>query len=364
MKILHIINSLGCGGAESLLSDLCYIQKEQGLDISIATLKDENSIFKEKVKKIGVEYISLSSRLSIYNPIFIFKISKLIKQYDLIHVHLFPAQYWLALAKFITRTKTPIITTEHSTSNRRREFKIFKFIDKFVYGLYDKIICCSDKAHETFLHHFPSIKNAVSIPNGINLGRFKNAIPQSKEELFNLPNTSCVITMVARFQPPKRQDTLVTALRHLPENYCVVLAGNKPDDLNIEPITSLIKELNLGTRVRLLGVRSDIPNILKTSDIIVLASDYEGLSLSSIEGMAIGRPFIATDVNGLREVVAGAGILYEKDNTSELATNILKLMQDTTFYKMISEQCVTRASQYDINNMANAYLSVYREVLK
>ena len=364
MKILHIINSLGCGGAESLLSDLCYIQKEQGFEISIATLKDENSIFKEKVKQLGVEYISLSSRLSIYNPIFIFKISKLIKQYDLIHVHLFPAQYWVAIAKFITRTKTPIITTEHSTSNRRRELKIFKYIDKFIYGLYDKIICCSDKAHETFLRHFPSIKSAVSIPNGINLERFKNAITQSKQELFNLASTSCVITMVARFQPPKRQDTLVKVLKHLPEHYCVVFAGNKPEDLNVEPITSLIKELNLSHRVRLLGVRNDIPDILKTSDIIVLASDYEGLSLSSIEGMAIGKPFIATDVNGLREVVSGAGILYEKDSTSQLATNILKLMQDTTFYKMISEQCVTRASQYDINNMANAYLSVYREVLK
>lgn len=363
MKILHIINSLGCGGAESLLSDLCYIQKEQGFDISIATLKDENSIFKEKVKQLGVEYIGLSSSLSIYNPIFIFKISKLIKQYDLIHVHLFPAQYWVAIAKFITRTKTPIITTEHSTSNRRRDFKIFKYIDKYVYGLYNKIICCSDKAYETFRLHFPSIKSAISIPNGINLKRFKNANTQDKQKLFNLPNTSCVITMVARFQTPKRQDTLIESLKYLPENYCVVFAGNKLDDPNVVTITSLIKELNLSHRVRLLGVRNDIPDILKTSDIIVLASDYEGLSLSSIEGMSIGKPFIATDVNGLREVVSGAGILYEKDNTSQLAANILKLMHDTTYYKNISEQCAIRASQYDIHNMANAYLGVYKEFL-
>lgn len=364
MKILHIINSLGCGGAESLLSDLCYIQKKQGFDISIATLKDENSIFKEKIKKIGIEYISLSSRLSIYNPIFIFKISKLIKDYNLIHVHLFPAQYWVALAKFITNAKTPIITTEHSTSNRRREFKIFKYIDTFVYKLYNKIICCSDKANETFLHHFPSITNSVSIPNGINLERFKNATKQSKQQLFNLPETSCVIAMVARFQPPKRQDTLVDALKYLPDNYCVVFAGNKPNDPNVELIVNLIKELKLESRVRLLGVRSDVPYVLKTSDIIVLASDYEGLSLSSIEGMAINKPFIATNVNGLREIVSGAGVLYEKDNSPMLADNILKLTQDDMYYNEISEQCFMRASQYDINNMAQSYQNVYQELLQ
>ena len=364
MKILHIINSLGCGGAESLLSDLSYTQKKLGLDISIATLKDEDSIFKEKVQQLGIEYITLSSKRSIYNPISIFKITKIINSYDLVHVHLFPAQYWVAFAKILTNTKTPIITTEHSTNNRRRESKFFKCIDTFVYRRYNKIICCSDKAYETFRLHFPSVTNTVSIPNGINLERFKNATTQNKQELFNLPNESCVITMVARFQPPKRQDTLIKALENLPKKFCVVFAGNKPEDPNVESVMKLIEELNLSNRVRLLGVRNDIPDILKTSDIIVLASDYEGLSLSSIEGMAVRKPFIATDVNGLREVVSEAGILYEKDNIRMLAIKIMDLMQDSEYYNKVSEQCYIRASMYDINNMAQSYMDVYRELLQ
>lgn len=364
MKILHIINSLGCGGAESLLSDLCYIQKEQGLDISIATLRDTESIFKDKVEKLGIKYICLSNRMSIYNPLLIFKIATIIKGYDLVHVHLFPAQYWVALAKFFTNAKTLIVTTEHSTNNRRREYKIFQYIDTFVYKLYDKIICCSEKACETFMCHFPSIRHAIAIPNGINLGRFKNATPKSKLSLFDLPETSCVIVMVARFQPPKRQDSLIEALKYLPENYCVVFAGNKPDDPNVELVVNLVKELKLENRVRLLGVRGDIPDVLKSSDIIVLASDYEGLSLSSIEGMAINKPFIATNTNGLREVVSGAGILYEKDNPKMLADHILSLMQNDVYYNEISERCSARASQYDINTMAQSYLNVYQELMQ
>lgn len=362
MKILHVINSLGCGGAESLLSDLSHLQKEQGCDISIATLKDVNSIFKEKIKTLGIKYISLSHKQSIYNPIHILKIAKIIKKYDIIHVHLFPAQYWVAFAKVISNAKTPIITTEHSTNNRRRGLKIFKWIDTFVYRLYNKIICCSKEALDAFQLHFPSIRDVYAIPNGINLERFINAPTQDKQTLFNLPNESCVITMVARFQPPKRQDTLLKALKYLPYNYCVVFAGNKQDDPNVCPITTLVKELNLGERVRLLGIRNDIPNILKAADIIVLASDYEGLSLSSIEGMAVGKPFIAANVNGLSDVVSGYGILYEKDDAKMLADNIMDLMHNTTYYNKISEQCYTRASQYDINNMVQSYMDVYKEL--
>lgn len=364
MKILHIINSLGCGGAESLLSDLSYIQTEQGLDITIATLRDADSIFKDKIVKKGIKYLALSKHGCIYNPLFIFKITKLIKDYDLIHVHLFPAQYWVAIAKFFTNAKTPIVTTEHSTNNRRREHFVFKYIDAFVYKLYNKIICCSDKAYETFVQHFKDINSAVSIPNGINLERFKSAKAQSKRKLFDLPEDSFIITMVARFQPPKRQDTLVRALKYLPDNCCVVFAGNKEDDPNVELVENLIKELKLESRVRLLGVRKDVPDVLKTSDIIVLASDYEGLSLSSIEGMAVKKPFIATNVNGLSEVVLGAGLLYEKDNSQMLADKVLSLMQNDVCYNEISENCLMRASRYDINNMAQSYLKVYKELLQ
>lgn len=363
MKILHIINSLGCGGAESLLSDLSYIQNVQGLDITIAVLRDTDSIFKEKVVQTGIKYIALSKHGCIYNPLLIFKITKLIKDYDLIHVHLFPAQYWVALAKFFTNAKTPIVTTEHSTNNRRREHRVFKYIDAFVYKLYDKIICCSDKAYATFVQHFTGIKSAISIPNGINLERFKSAKAQSKRQLFDLPENTFIITMVARFQPPKRQDTLVKALKYLPDNCCVVFAGNKQDDPNVEVVENLIKKLKLENRVRLLGVRSDVPEVLKTSDIIVLASDYEGLSLSSIEGMAVKKPFIATDVNGLSDVVSGAGLLYEKDNSQMLADKIVRLMQNDMYYNEISESCFMRASQYDIDNMAQSYLKVYKELL-
>ena len=112
-----------------------------------------------------------------------------------------------------------------------------------------------------------------------------------------------------------------------------------------------------------LGIRPDIPNILKTSDAIVMASDYEGLSLSSIEGMASGRPFIATNVNGLREVVQGAGILFENHNAKELSVILKELKENEQYYKSTVDRCIHRASLYDITSCSDAYLDEYSSVI-
>ena len=96
----------------------------------------------------------------------------------------------------------------------------------------------------------------------------------------------------------------------------------------------------------------------------MMSSEYEGLSLSSIEGMAAGKPFLATDVNGLREVVKGAGELFELYNCDELAKILLRLESDKQYYNDMVIRCRKRASEYDINNMVSKYMEVYKEVMK
>ena len=94
-----------------------------------------------------------------------------------------------------------------------------------------------------------------------------------------------------------------------------------------------------------------------------MSSEYEGLSLSSIEGMAAGKPFVATDVNGLREVVKDAGVLFELYDSVQLATILMRLKSDKEYYEKIVSKCRKRASQYDIQQMVEKYLNVYREIV-
>lgn len=130
-----------------------------------------------------------------------------------------------------------------------------------------------------------------------------------------------------------------------------------------ERLRSYCHSLDLDDRVAFLGVRSDVPDILEQSDFIVLSSHWEGLSLSSIEGMASGRPFIASDVDGLREIVGGAGKLFPHEDDVELAQIIKSLSENPDEYRNVASQCQDRARQYDISFMAEKYLELYKTLI-
>lgn len=90
-----------------------------------------------------------------------------------------------------------------------------------------------------------------------------------------------------------------------------------------------------------------------------MSSHWEGLSLSSLEGMSSGKPFIASDVDGLHEVVNGYGILFPEGNDKVLSEIILKLMSDKTLYTNIAQKCQKRAEEFDIEKTTSSYLTIY-----
>ena len=163
--------------------------------------------------------------------------------------------------------------------------------------------------------------------------------------------------MVAGFRWEKDQDTVIKALRHMPDNFHLFLAG---DGIRRKELENLAASEALGNRVHFLGIRSDIPELLHAADYIVMSSHFEGLSLSSVEGMSVGKPFIASDVDGLREVVTGAGVLFPHQDAQSLANAILQLDSDENKYKSIADSCLTRAKQFDISAMADAYNECYK----
>ena len=359
MKILHIIDHMGMGGAQSLLVELAPVQRQMGHEVLILELT--STLDRDLVDRLnyqGITVKTLSSKRSVRNPLNIFSLIPYIKSYDIVHTHLFPANYWTALAKLISRCKTPMVTTEHSTNNKRRSIQIFKYIDKFIYKRYEEVIACADKALETFKNRYPHVK-CVSVPNGVDTTKYRDAQPYTKHELANISEDAFIVTMVARFDYPKRQDTLVEAITMLPEKFHIVLVGGTPDDKGLQKIKKLSADIGVSHRTHFLYLRSDVPRILKSSDVIVMSSEYEGLSLSSIEGMASGHPFVATNVNGLREVVNNAGVLFECGNAQELANILSKLDENKDLYKIITDRCIYRAQEYDIYNVAKKYNDEY-----
>lgn len=116
--------------------------------------------------------------------------------------------------------------------------------------------------------------------------------------------------------------------------------------------------------IELVSSRTDVSRLLKSVEISVVSSHWEGFGLAAVEGMAVGKPVIASNVEGLCGVVNGAGILFEKGNDKELANIVKELLSDIDYYNKVGKAGFERAKQYDINSMVDKQIQLYNELLK
>lgn len=361
MKVLQVINSLNTGGAEKLLLETIPLYNKKGIEVDVLLLNGKNTPFLEALKMIKCCKIYAIGTAA-YNPFHIFRLVPFLRKYDIAHVHLFPSQYWIVLAKMLSFSKIKIVVTEHSTTNPRIANYLLTIIDRFIYKFYDKIICITIDVYEIIVKHLKEQKSkCVVIQNGVELQNIYDAQPYTKRMISgSFTEEDILLLHIATFNKHKDQRTAIKALKELPENIKLIFVGDGPLKADCENFT---KELNLANRVIFLGNRTDVPRLLKTIDISILSTNGEGFSLVAIESMAAGIPFIGSDVPGMINV-KDAGILFEKGNAAELAFYIRKLIDENDFYESIVKSGKKRAEQFDIEFMVDKHILLYQTILE
>lgn len=347
MRIIHVITSLEIGGAQRLLADLLPLQAASE-DVALLVYERVYNDFEKTLERAGVKIICLDEH-NYHNPSLIFRFRKFFKDYDLVHAHLFPTIYWASLAARGQSVK--LIYTEHSTSNSRRNKWYFFPIERLMYGRYDKIISISQQTQDALTSWLRKHdERFVVINNGVNTKRFasikKSVIPKS-------------LIMVSRFASSKDQETVIRAMEHIDKEATLRFVG---DGENRPRCEQLADELGVSDRVQFLGSRTDVAELVASSYIGVQSSNWEGFGLTAVELMAAGKPVIATDVDGLKQVVQGAGEIFNVGNASELAASVNKLLADNEYYCLMSDRCKQRALTYDINIMSEKYLQLYKSL--
>ena len=354
MKILQVITSLSTGGAEKLISEITPMLRDKGHQVDVLAFDGADTAFKKALTDKGIKVYSFGKGCNVYNPLFIFRLAKMMKNYDIVHTHNTAPQLFAAIGSVLC--SVVLCTTEHTTSNRRRDWKWYAWIDKWMYSRYRKVICISDSTEQNLRDFIKDGSNKIStILNGIDVKRYSQAVPIDKSTITNHPERK-VIAMVAGFRYQKDQEKLIRAFNNLPVEYELWLIG---DGERRSIIEQCIKDNKLEDRVLLLGIRSDIPSILKSVDVVVQSSHWEGFGLAAVEGMAAGKPVIASDVEGLAQVVEGAGILFPLGDDKKLADIIKQLIEEQTYYQQVAARCWERAQMFDIQKMVDAYNEVY-----
>ena len=361
MKILHIINSLKGGGAEKLVLDLHKMSLKNGIDSHALGLMSPCT-----------EYLPNTYALNFNNP---YRIQVLFKLYDflsapewkdvdVIHVHLFPSQLYTPIISRILNLKAELVTTEHNTHNSRRGIWYGRLIDNFFYNYYKKIICISLGTSESLLQSQPQLnEKIVVIYNGIDIKRYSlSTISFPKEK-------TLVILSVGRLVIQKNHETAIRALSKISTHnfeYWIVGSGV------LEPhLKKLVHELNLEYKVKFLGFRKDIPELLNQSDIFLITSYWEGFGIAVVEAMAASLPVVVSNVSGLREVVSEdfteiskTGFLIDPKSEDDIAICLNKLLVDARLRMEMGKNAYVRSLKFDIQNTFDQHRQLYQSLLE
>lgn len=167
-----------------------------------------------------------------------------------------------------------------------------------------------------------------------------------------IPPERPVALCLARLEAQKRHDVLIDAWRLLDVDALLLVAGDGSLRAELQE-----RAADLGDRIRFLGPRSDVPDLLAAADVTVLTSDWEGLPISVLESLAAGRPVVATDVDGLGEVLrSGGGRLIPPGDPRAAASALRELLLDAPARSRAAELGLAAiAERYDPDTMMRSY---------
>ncbi len=235
-----------------------------------------------------------------------------------------------------------------------------------------RIVVCAQAAQKVHAELGYDAARMVVIPNGYDLGRFRPDVEarQRLRQQWGVHDGMALLGMVARFDPYKDHANLLAALEQVAksvENFQVVLVGTGMTENNAE-LVSLIQRHGLNGHVRLLGPRSDIPDVMLALDIHVLSSSAEAFPNVLAEAMACGTPCVTTDVGDAALIVGDTGWLVPPRNHEALADALVQALaarQEAPSWQSRQNRCRKRiVSQFDIDVMAQRFRAVWEEVCR
>jgi len=359
-KVIHVIPSPCGGGAELLVRELTKQTNELGINCKAIYF----NYWAECAKTIGFSDNEQSLNIGYRNPFSVIALRKIFKSelvgYSnlIVHAHLTWPMFFVPLACLGLPVK--LVFTQHDTSNNRRNFAIFKYIEKIFYNRYNFIITITDGVKNNLLDWIGSdLSNKVStIINGARFFSYKERKSLSK----------CIkFISVGSLIKNKGFDRTIKALSQLKGvdwQYEIVGNGSLRSELE-----QLIISLNLQDKVILSGWSSKLEEKYHNADILLIPSRYEGFGLVAIEGMSTGLAVIASDLVGINEAVSSSldscflvkdsNDIIEWVNKIELCISILE--KDSIH---ISKESYQHSQKFSLEKMTKSYIDLYRQVLK
>ena len=366
IKVLHIIKSLGRGGAEVLLPETLKLHNKSKFEFHYIYFLPWKDQMVEALEEAGGKTNCFSASSNIKMMQLSFSVARYCTRnsIDVIHCHL----PWSGFVGRIVHRKIgiPMIYTEHNIQERYH--LLTKFLNKVTFNSQCLALGVSEDVSRSIKENINPKIPVETLLNGVNTSFFKRDEQKGKliRESYNIPEDKLVIGNIAVFRQQKDLSTWVRTFKKINKDHPDVyglLVGAGPEEAGIK---ALVKELNLEGRIKFSGLQTDTISYFSAMDIFLMTSAFEGLPIALLEAMSMNCAIVSTRAGGVKEVVRDGkdGILCKIGDVQELSLTTKQLITDEEELKKFQHAARGRVEEsFSLAKMVKSIENIYQKIL-
>lgn len=363
IKVIELIPSLGAGGAEHFVLDLCRRLDPDRFEVLLVSFFSEEKGAPMHLELIGRESIRCQflNKKEGLDPAIFFKLTRLFKaeRPDIVHSNLYTAVYAMPPARRCgVRCR---VHTVHTLAEKEMPPAYQKILARYYRKGRLVPVAISGEVRESVARRYNLPEARVpQIDNGVDLSRFHPASSFLEPKALSAPRFLCVGSLY----PHKNHRLALQAFRLVRDKMpqaTLAVAGDGPLR---EELEQTARRLGLGDAVSFLGTVGRIEEAMRGCDVFVLPSDYEGFGLVVAEAMACGLPAVATRSGGPENIIRDGtdGFLVPPGDAGQLAAGMLAACAPER-YTALAARAVERARAFDLARTVSSYERLFQDLL-
>ena len=371
-NILYVIDNIEYGGGERGFAQIIYGLNRNRYKVYVAC-KPEGE-FREKLAEIGIHLRAMNMGSKV-NPYAVLRLAKIIRKegIHIIHSQGARADFFAKIAARMSKSKPRVVSTIQmpvegfDVSPLRKN--VYRFFDRLTEYYVETFIVVSDFLKKTLIEGrgIPA-RRVVKIYNGIELGQYHPDAERGKlRNEWGISQDIPFIGAIGRMVWQKGFKYMIQAIpdivRDVPDAK-FLLVGNGPLKKELD---DLAKNLKIKERVIFTGFRSDIKEIMSAIDLLIIPSLLEGFPMVTLEAMAMAKPIIATNIDGITEQITDGvnGILVSPKDPSALSRAVIRALNDSEFARTMGLSARKKVEQeFSVEKMVAETEKVYLSLLK
>lgn len=370
LRVIHLINSLGQGGAERLLLDLTsYWDPARVASSVIALLRATLPIAPLEELPVHWQLLEMHTPYSPRGPSRAYRALDAAEA-DVLHTHLMLADF-IGRRYARGRPSTKVLTTLHSPADHYLGPP--KGIPSPLQYAYARMarstpglwVGCSAQVAQSFMEHPRWSAEVLVVENGLDPRRLALTHPREDDirQKLGLTEGQQLIVTVARLVPSKGHEVLIDALAQLGDPRLIACwVGEGPLVAHLQRYATAH---GVRDQIRLEGSRQDVTPYLRAADVFILPSIREGMPLALLEAMALGCPIITTDASGIGDVLtsARAGLVVKPGDASALASALRSLLASPELRTALGQRAARLfQDRYHVRRCATEYQDLYERM--